>query len=204
MIKKARNMGNLKDEILENYFLKNSNSIYAKNYRKVKKVELDRVKCQEAFLDFLEKNLSAANYSRAIRYVNELFKKSNNIMNIWNQTFYFNGLKKNYFNKVGMMENDIAKYRELAKILFAFIIRQRKEINEFVDKVNDIDCMFELAVGIKTTKVPLNDISKILQLDVDSDEADEFEEKIGHIIFGKNNDEYIENLVEKLFQEYGI
>ena len=87
-------MEDLQNEILENYFLKNSNSIYVRNCKKVKKIEQDRVKCQDAFLCFLERNLSTVNYSRAVEYVNELFKKSNNIMNIWNQTFYFAGLEK--------------------------------------------------------------------------------------------------------------
>lgn len=207
MIKKGSNMENLKDEILENYFLKNSNSIYARNYRKAKKTEQDRVKCQDAFLCFLDKNLSAANYSRAIRYVNELFKKSNNIMDIWNQIFYFTGLekKKCYFNRVDFMESNITKYRELAKILFVFIIKQGKELNDFADIVNDSGGMFELIVGMKTDMIPIDEISKILQFDVNSNKGEEFENRIGEIILDeRNNNECIKKLVEEVFREYGI
>lgn len=102
------------------------------------------------------------------------------------------------------MKDNITKYRELAKILFAFIIRQDKEINDLIDKIGDIKGAFDLTVGISADMIPIDEISKILQLDVDSKEADKLEDKVGEIISDENNDEYIEYLVEGLFQEYGI
>lgn len=86
-------MEDLKGEILEGHYLKKSSNIYVRNYRKVKKVERGKIKCQEAFLCFLEKNLSLVNYEKAFRYVNDLSQKSNDITSIWNHIFYFAGLE---------------------------------------------------------------------------------------------------------------
>lgn len=175
------------------------------NMKNLKKVENDREKCKDAFLHFLEKNLSTVNYKRSIRYVNDLFKKSNEIMEIWNQKFYFDGLenKKDYFQiEVKLIEKNELKYKELAKSFFVLLVKQARNMIDFTDKLNNMKSIFDITIGIDGEILPVEEIFKILEL-TDNEDRNKICDKLHDIVYDKENGS-IEDAIESILKEYSL
>ncbi len=196
-------MKNRENKTFDQIYMEKSNKIYVeKKTNELITKEKEVITCQKMFLNFLENNLLHVKYQRAAQYLNLFSEKKNDMATLWYKQFYFCGLEDCDKIEVKFIEN--SKYRDLTKALFIFIIKQMKQLNNFAEQINDIECMFEIIVGIRTDVLPINEISKILHLDIDSGEDEDFADKIRDIIENENNDEHIENLVEELFNKYSL
>lgn len=196
-------MRNHESKTFNQIYMEKSNQIYTeKQTNELITKEKEVIQCQKMFLNFLQNNLSPVKYQRATQYLNLFSEKKNDMATLWYKQFYFGGLEDCDKIEIKFIQN--SKYRNLTKALLIFIIKQMKQLNNFAEQINDLEGMFEIIVGIRTEVLPINDISKILQLDISSGEDEEFEDKIRDIIRNENNDHYIEKSVEKLFNKYNL
>lgn len=102
------------------------------------------------------------------------------------------------------MEIIDTKHRKIVKMLLIFLIERAKEVETFVNDVNNIDGICEVYIEIKREVLPLIPLTELLELDSDDDACDKMCDRIYEIIEKEGNENDIENEVEKFMKEYNL
>jgi len=92
----------MNEKEIKEFFVERSAQIYELRYSKeLKKENKERTNIQKEFLNFLKQRLSKEDYETAFKYINSYSEKTNYINGLWNEKFYFSGLKdsKKFENK---------------------------------------------------------------------------------------------------------
>lgn len=96
------------------------------------------------------------------------------------------------------------KHRKIVKMLLVFLIERAKDVNAFVDEVNDLDGICEVYIETKKEALPLIPLTELLELDNDDDACDKMCDRIYEIIEKEGNENDIEKEVEKFMKEYNL
>lgn len=96
------------------------------------------------------------------------------------------------------------KHRKIIKMLLMFLIERAKDIDAFIEKVNNLEGIFDLTIELRKEVLPLIPLTELLELDNDDDECDKMCDRIYEIIEKEGNENDIENEVEKFMKEYNL
>lgn len=100
------------------------------------------------------------------------------------------------------MQRNINSYKKLIKELLVAFIQNERDINLFIDKLNEVNCF--ISFGAMSTKqtFPTQVLIKFFNI-TDDETQEEMYEKISEIIY-KAKDSEIRCKVEKILNSYGL
>ena len=84
----------MNEKELKEFFIERSEQIYQLRYSKeLKKANKEKTDIQQELLDFLKQRLTNEDYEIAFKHIDSYSQISNHITGLWNEKFYFSGLK---------------------------------------------------------------------------------------------------------------
>lgn len=96
------------------------------------------------------------------------------------------------------------KHRKIVKMLLVFLIERAKDVDAFMEKVNNLNGIFDLTIEIRKEVLPLIPLTELLELDSDDTACDKMCDRIYEIIEKRGNENDIEKEVEKFMKEYNL
>lgn len=97
------------------------------------------------------------------------------------------------------MERENERYEVLIKELLVAFVKNEKDINLFIDKLNEMDCFISLGAMPKKQTFPTQVLIKFFN--ITTDDKQEMYEKINDIIDNARDNE-IENRINNFLEEY--
>ena len=95
------------------------------------------------------------------------------------------------------------KHRKIVKMLLVFLIERAKDVDVFMEKVNNLNGIFDLTIDLRKEAMPLIPLTELLELASD-DSCDKMCDRIYEIIEKEGNENDIEKEVEKFMKEYDL
>lgn len=96
------------------------------------------------------------------------------------------------------------KHRKIVKMLLVFLIKRAKDVDAFMEKVNNLDGIFDLTIELKKEAMPIIPLTELLKLDSDDSTCDKMCDRIYEIIEKEGNENDIENEVEEFMKDYDL
>lgn len=96
------------------------------------------------------------------------------------------------------------KHRKIIKMLLVFLIERAKDVDAFMEKVNNLDGIFDLTIELRKEAMPLIPLTELLEIDNDDDACDKMCDRIYEIIEKEGNEDNIEDEVEEFMREYNL
>ena len=96
------------------------------------------------------------------------------------------------------------KHRKIVKMLLVFLIERAKDIDVFMEKVNNLDGIFDLTIELRKEAMPLLLLTELLELDSDDITCDKMCDRIYEIIEKEGNENDIEKEVEEFMKDYDL
>lgn len=96
------------------------------------------------------------------------------------------------------------KHRKIVKMLLVFLIERAKEVDAFMEKVNNLDGIFDLTIELRKEAMPIIPLTELLELDSDDITCDKMCDRIYEIIEKEGNENDIEKEVEEFMKDYDL
>ena len=96
------------------------------------------------------------------------------------------------------------KHRKIIKKLLVFLIELAKDIDAFMERVNNLEGIFDLNIELKKEAMPLIPLTELLEIDNDVDACDKMCDRIYEIIEKEGNEDNIANQVDEFMKFYNL
>lgn len=96
------------------------------------------------------------------------------------------------------------KHRKIIKKLLVFLIELAKDIDAFMERVNNLEGIFDLNIELKKEAMPLIPLTELLEIDNDDDACDKMCDRIYEIIEKEGNEDNIANEVDEFMNFYNL